>query len=694
MSLNWHNLLLRQLKRSGFPDPESIPEQCNTLLERVSNSYKDADEARELTNQSIKISSQEMKELYNKLEAYNEELENQVLRRTKELEKAHQLFRTLSELAPIGIYKSDKSKNLVYMNQSFREIFEQKKDSLIGSRWKKFLHVDDAEGVINLGTSSSQLDSNSQIEFRIITKTGENKWLKMNSTPLFNEKHQVAGFVGTLEDVTRQKYYEKGLLQAKEAAEKATLAKSRFLATMSHELRTPLNSILGFAQLMQRDPDSSPKQLENLDRINRGGSHLLGLINDVLEISKIESGKTELATRPCNLYRLLRDLNDIFYNQALEKGLKFFIKRSRAVPKNIITDERKLRQILINLISNAIKFTDHGFVKLETYVTNNSDSNLHPNKTVQIHFNIVDTGKGIARNEKEKLFKVFSQTESGEKLQEGIGLGLNISQEFAEMLGRGIRVESKPNKGSTFSFDITVELADKDLSQSFSAIGSVVGIEPGQASFRVLIADDNVENREILAELIQSIGFPVRNATNGSEAIELFKTWKPTLIFMDLRMPIMDGFEATKKIRVLAKERSPVIIALTAGAFKQVEESNDYEDFDDVIYKPFHEDIIFSTISKHLKVKYIYQKNSPRLNCSSSQLSVEVSMEQLAQLPLSWQEKLYAQALAGETEEGRNLIAQISDKYPNLAESLNHLIEQYRFDKLVNLLDKSIGNKN
>ena len=312
MSSHWHKLLLRQLKRSGFPTLEEVPERYHTLLEKVSNSYKDADEALELTNHSIEVSSQEMKELYAKLGAYNDELENQVRLRTQELEKANQLFRTLSELAPVGIYKSDKSNDLIYINQSFQEILEREEDTIVGNRWKRLIHSDDIEGVMKLGTSTGKNGNSSQIEFRITTNADQTKWLKMYSTPLMDDSDQITGFIGTLEDITQQKKYEEGLLQAKEAAEKATVAKSRFLATMSHELRTPLNAILGFAQVMQRDASTSPKQLENLDRINRNGSHLLGLINDVLEISKIESGRAELITKRCDLYGLLKDLEDIF----------------------------------------------------------------------------------------------------------------------------------------------------------------------------------------------------------------------------------------------------------------------------------------------------------------------------------------------------------------------------------------------
>ena len=691
MSSKWHKLLLRQLKRSGFSAPEEMSEEHVAFLEKVSKSYKEADEERKLTNHSIEVSSREMEKLYAKLEGHNDELEKQVLRRTHELTKANRLFRSLSELAPVGIFRSDKTRNLVYINQFFREIFNRKDDTLLGNRWREFVFLENQEESRNFENFADETENSSHFEFQISIHDGQRKWVKMQTIPLQDDNGQVAGFVGTLEDITKHKHYEQSLLQSKEAAERATRAKSRFLATMSHELRTPLNAILGFAQIMQRDSAATPNQLENLDRINRNGSHLLGLINDVLEISKIESGKTRLTTRPCNLHRLLKDLKDIFHHQADQKGLRFSVSGYRSVPKHIVTDERKLRQILINLLSNAIKFTSHGFVKLAVSVKSNSKLLSCGKQALKLQFKIVDTGKGIAEEEKEKLFKAFSQTASGEDLQEGIGLGLNISQEFARMLDGGISVESEPDKGSTFFLDIRTWVADRSSVEAIPAKGSVIGIEPDQTTNRVLIVDDNEDNREILAEFIQVIGFPIREANNGKEAIRIFKAWNPTLVFMDLMMPIMDGFETTRKIRKI-DTKNTVIIALTAGAFNRAEKEYCKKGFDDVIFKPFQENILFSKISKHLKVNYLHQNLSPRLNTSSSShWSMDVSVNELAQQPITWRKKLYTMALEGEADEGKKLVAEISAKYPQLAESLYQLIEYYQFDKLVNLVNEAIG---
>ena len=314
-----------------------------------------------------------------------------------------------------------------------------------------------------------------------------------------------------------------------------------------------------------------------------------------------------------------------------------------------------------------------------------------PAAPIELRFKVVDTGKGIAENEKEKLFKVFSQTASGEDLQEGIGLGLHISQEFVRMLGGGIDVESKLNKGSTFSFDLRVKVADKETAEPSALKGPVIGIEPDQCTYRILIVDDNEENREILSELIYVLSFPLREAVNGKEAIEIFRTWNPDLIFMDLMMPIMDGFEATKRIRAMAEDRGPVIIAVTAGALHKTTKGYAHKGFDDSIFKPFHEDIIFSKISKHLNINYLYQNFSPRM--SSSNWSAEVSADQLARQPPSWQKKLYSFATEGETEEATKLIADISEKQPQLAKSLYALVEHYRFDKLVQLLNESMDNR-
>jgi len=407
------------------------------------------------------------------------------------------------------------------------------------------------------------------------------------------------------------------LQQAKEAAEAASRSKAAFLANMSHELRTPLNAILGFAQLMLYDQELNAQHQSDLQTICNSGNHLLTMINDILEMSKLEAGSVMLKAKECNFYDIVDTARDMLSLKAQEKELLLDFKIDPDVPTYIYIDEGKLRQVLINLIGNAIKFTNTGHIYVrvfpETVNAEDGDSS-EPNQ--YLYFEVEDTGLGISEAEQKTLFQPFVQTASGRRSQEGTGLGLSISHNYVKLMGGDMSVTSKLGEGSTFRFHIplkSLDLFDEELTTKSS--NRVIGIE-GSPSYRILIAEDIRLNRQLLNRILSPLGFEVREVSNGQDAIALWQDWSPHLIWMDVRMPILNGHEAASAIRELeARRKVPAsqkvrIIALTANLVDLREEDLYLHGFDGLIAKPFTEDKIFAKMAEYLNLKYIYSQTS------------------------------------------------------------------------------------
>ncbi len=475
----------------------------------------------------------------------------------------------------------------------------------------------------------------------------------------------------------------KELERAKEEAEAANLAKSTFLANMSHELRTPMNAILGFAQLMERDSNLTNPQQENLTVISRSGEHLLQLINDVLEMSKIEAGHTTLNITNFDLFNLLDTLEELLHVRAENKGLLLTLERTLDVPQYIQGDESKLRQVLLNLLGNAIKFTSKGGVTL--WVERASVDGGQ----VSLRFCVEDTGPGIAAHEMPHLFDAFVQSESGIQSQEGSGLGLTISHQYVRMMGGDIVVKSEVGKGSTFVFDIRTKIAPAADVRNMPTIQRVIGLAPNQPAYRILIAEDRWENRALLLRLLEPLGFELREAANGKEAIEIAAAWHPHLIFMDMRMPVIDGYVATKQIKE-AKQgaeqgQSPLIIALTASVFEHERMTILEQGCDDFIRKPFREEVIFEKLAQRLGVQFIYEEKKPLLTPSNVKSTQDLSQNVLRSLPLEWVAHLYHAASMADTEETLALIQQIEAQDTHLASMLTNMVENFRFDRIMAL---------
>ncbi|MBN2652509.1 MAG: response regulator [Spirochaetales bacterium] len=403
-----------------------------------------------------------------------------------------------------------------------------------------------------------------------------------------------------LEDLVEQRTKELSI--AKKTAEEASKSKSLFLSNMSHELRTPLNAILGYTQLMQYDATLNKKQKEFVDIINRSGEHLLALINDILEISRIEAKRINIESKPVNLPKMLRDLAEMFKLKTESRGIKFTIEGINSLPFFIISDENKLRQILINLLGNAVKFTEEG------YITMRSEVNEKEKGKISLVFEIEDSGLGIAKNELKKLFKPFEQTESGKQSSlSGTGLGLAISKEYAKLLGGDISVKSKYGSGSKFTLTIETEVT-KSVVEEFPLDKKIIGLKGGARPPRILIAEDKEDSRNLLVEMLSIINADVKTANDGVEAVRIAAEFEPHLIWMDIRMPNLDGLEATKQIKSNKEIKQPIIIALTAHALTEEKESILETGCDDFVRKPFQQIEIFETMQRHLKLEYLYDE--------------------------------------------------------------------------------------
>jgi GAF domain-containing protein/DNA-binding response OmpR family regulator len=481
------------------------------------------------------------------------------------------------------------------------------------------------------------------------------------------------------------------LAQLQETTEKANAsnhAKSQFLANMSHELRTPLNAILGFTQILDQDLSLNEQQQEYIGIIGRSGRHLLNLLNDVLEMSKIEAGKITLNENDFDLYNLLNTLEEMFILKAKSKKLQLSFQCNSNVPRYLKTDESKLRQVLINLVSNGIKFTESGYVILRI----NCLSQEHSIYT--INFEVEDSGLGIHDHELNILFDPFFQSETGRKSQEGTGLGLPISQEFVKLMGGIITVKSTLNQGTIFSFQIPVSLSQENNFPS-SLKKRIRGIKSNQTTYRILITDDQPESRLILKTMLSAIGFEIKEAENGQETIKIWEKWRPNLIWMDIRMPILGGLEATKIIRKkevqpdnLAQENQVIIIALTASVFDTQRNILLQAGFNDFIAKPFREEVIFEKIAHYLNLEYLYEDESKVcLITDKENYRYEDDLTtQIKAMSANWITQLEQAVLGARENQIRQLITQIPAEYFSLKTTLLDLVDCLNFEEITHLI--------
>jgi PAS domain S-box-containing protein len=480
---------------------------------------------------------------------------------------------------------------------------------------------------------------------------------------------------------------EQRVVERTSAAEASNLAKSVFLSTMSHEIRTPMNAILGYTQLMLRDPLLGTDAQTNLRIIIRSGEHLLALINDVLDMSKIEAGQLELNLTTFSPFRLFDDVAEMFRLRAEAKALRFEVAVDGVSPPYIVADEGKIRQMLINLLGNAIKFTERGHIKLHVTLSQRSENKAWFSACVE------DTGPGISDDEQKKLFQSFSQTKSGINVQQGTGLGLAISRAHARLMGGDLTCTSSiPGAGSIFQFEVPVELGDAKFAIRRGSPRRVIGIRVGQDTPRILIADDQFENRDWLMKLLSDIGFSVLCSDNGEAAIRDWRRWNPRLILMDVHMPVMDGLEATRRIKAEPSGKETAIIVLTASVLDEDRRKVQQSGADDFLAKPCLEGALLEKIGAVLNVVYDYEELSEASGQSHALTSASAlgtnMLKSLKQLPHELIEALRNATADGDKQLLNSLIASVDQtKDAEFARDLQNLADRYEYDALTRLLN-------
>jgi PAS domain S-box-containing protein len=598
----------------------------------------------------------------------------------EEILRQKEYFEALFVNNPVAVLTADLDARIISWNPMAEKLFGYAQEEAIGRFVDDLIsnHPEIREESLNY-TEKMMREGRVQSTAKRSRKNGSLVDVETLALPLIVAGKKV-GYIGIYVDISE-------LQKAQREAEAANQAKSTFLANMSHELRTPLNAILGFTQLMDRDQSLTAEQQGNLRVITHSGEHLLGLINEVLEMSKIEAGQVELQQRIFDLYDLLYGLEEMFSLRAADKGLALNFHWTDDVPQHVVMDEGKLRQVLSNLLGNAVKFTKQGEVTLRV------NCSTHSKEMARLHFEVEDTGPGIAPEELATIFDPFVQASIGQRFQEGTGLGLSISSQYVKLMGGELTVSSEIGKGSLFRFDVLVELASLDDLEREEPHRRVLGLEPGQPSYRLLIAEDDEVNRQLLVKLLLPLGFELKEAANGQEVIQIWERWDPHLIWMDMRMPFMDGHEATMHIKATSKGQATVIIALTATAFEEERERVLFEGCDDFVRKPFHEHEIYDMLAERLSVRFIYEDQElptqPRQPTDS--LVDALFPEDLEGITTSVLSALYEAALEADLTQMLEIIDEISKQEPSVAGQLTSMAQNFKYQKILTLLERTRG---
>lgn len=596
-----------------------------------------------------------------------------------DMRKTEKLLQKAQQMANIGHWNLDLEKNeLTWSDETYR-IFGLKPQEF-SATYEAFVervYPDDRDAVNEAYSRSIETKEQYEIDHRVIRPNGEIRYVHERCEHRFDDKGNIIGSIGTVLDVTKQHESEQELRTAKEKAEAANEAKSIFIANMSHELRTPMNAILGFSQLMARDENLTSEQQRSISIINNSGAHLLAMINEILDLSKIESGTMKVTESSFELSELINGLYDMMEVKAKEKQLSYRFDIDEQVPKYIKTDKNKLKQVLINIIGNAIKFTKEGSVTIN--ITNNSPLD---SDRIELLIDVTDTGCGIPKSMHEEVFRPFVQDRK--EHEEGAGLGLAISKKILRLLDGSISLESEVGKGSTFHIRLPVKTGDAQDAVDENPIKNIIGIKAGQKKFKVLIVDDIDSNRTFMALMLKEIGFGVKEASEGEKAIQLYNDWKPDLILMDIRMPGIDGYQAISQIRSLPQGDQVKIIVLSANMIKSEQEIMSLQQSDGFIGIPFEMDQLLEMMSQMLGIEYLYDNTTENLLVQSS----GIDPSWIDQIPAEKREMIYSAAVIGNGKELKRAIAIIADDFPSLAEHLSTLSSKYDFDAIVTLLKR------
>ncbi len=604
-----------------------------------------------------------------------------------EIRRRKEYYEALFVNNPVAVVTADLNGDIVSWSPMAEQLFGYESEEVIGRDLDDIVCNDDsirAEGAAY--TNQVLTTGNVRETTRRTRKDGSLVDVELLALPVIVAGERV-GFIAIYHDIT-------DLVKARREAEAANEAKSNFLANMSHELRTPLNAILGFSQLMEGQPNLTGDQQEYLGIINRNGENLLGLINDVLEMSKIEAGMVTLQNKSFDLHHQLDGLEEAFRLRAEQKGLDLTFMRDETVPRFIVSDEGKIGQVLSNLLGNAVKFTQEGAVTLRVTVPS---APRRPQETrATLRFEVEDTGPGISAEELPTIFEAFVQSETGRASRVGTGLGLTISQQFVHLLGGELTVESQLGRGSLFAFDVQVEVGAHQAAEAEPARARrrVIGLEPGQPTYRLLVAEDRETSRRLLVDLLAPMGFEVQEAANGQQAIDLSKSWEPHLIWIDMRMPVVDGYQATRQIKAAAGSQAPVIIALTASAFEEERQRILAAGCDAFVRKPFRKEEIFDKLAQHLEVRFVYEDEPaeparPEEGAAGVGLPKGVTAADLAQLPAGLVADLKQATIRADLVRIIDLSEEIRGQAPAVADALAELARNFQYQQILDWIERA-----
>ncbi len=520
-----------------------------------------------------------------------------------------------------------------------------------------------------------------------IKKNGEKVWIAWTNKSIHDDNGNVTEILSVGNDITLRKSIEESLKRAleelsveKERAEAADRAKSAFLASMTHEIRTPLNAILGYSQILLRDKELPDESLHQIEIINSSGEHLLGLINEILDMSKIESGRTEIYNETFSLFAEMKQVENLFSIKTGRKGIDYRININDGVPDIIETDRSKLRQVIINLIGNAVKLTDRGSIKVDISVSAEDHEVLI--------ISVTDTGKGIPGGYLEKIFAPFEQTDEGRD-RGGTGLGLHISRKFANMLGGNITVQSVYGEGSCFTFTLRYRKGSVIEQTEIAEERKISGIKSTRMP-RILIVDDKDVNRDILIKMLSPLGFILHEATGGREAMALIDTWRPDLILLDLIMPEFSGRDIIKTLKDKPGYDDIKIIVVTASALEMEKKKILELGADAFVRKPFREALILNEIKEILGLEYVYEEEKN----NSTDLPVFTTASELAVnagiIPEDIRMQLKNSLITGDIEEINNSIRKIAGVNENLARAIKYMTDDFEFSTLIEILNTRI----
>jgi PAS domain S-box-containing protein len=612
----------------------------------------------------------------------NEDLERRVEERTAELSKANKDISKAAEewkktfdSVPDLIMILDKQHRIVRANKAAADRLSLTPKECLGRYCYELVHGTETPPVFC--PHSQLLDDIREHKMEAFMDHMDGDFI-VTTSPLFDSDGNLFGSVHVSRDITDRKRAEQELLKAKDAAEVATRIKSEFLANMSHEIRTPLNAILGYAQFLQKDPAATEFQRDRLKIIHKSGDHLLSLLNDILDLSKVEAGRIEIQPGIFSLADFLNFFIEMFQPRAHQKNIGFYYEFSDELPNFVKGDEVRTRQVIINLLGNAVKFTEKGSVTFKADYHNG-----------HIFFEVRDTGPGIETCELENIFAPFRQAARHTGSAEGTGLGLTISRKLVELMGGKLTVQSTPGEGSVFRVGLELPEADSSAVIAETRNSAVIGYTG--AKRRVLIADDVSENRFLLTDLLVSIGFEVIEADDGLMAVEKAEEWLPDVIFMDLFMPRMNGFEAVRRIRADLPHLQTVIFAVSAGTLDEHIRKSREAGCNDFIPKPITIENIIEKLKQHLDIEWIYAQtisSEKNITCESAALIEPPSPKELENLMIS--------ARIGDIETIRQMAEKLirQDKqFIPFAVKLNQLAKDFQIGKIRNFLKSFIDEK-